>query len=118
MAKGGVRHIVTIDDYFPCSVTGGPIFSRSSEPTELWVMILEKAYAKLHGSYYTLRGGFALEVLMDLTGAPGECFYTDDATYRRAVADGEMFDQLVKRFKKGFILSATCPGEEMWAIKN
>ncbi len=37
---------------------------------ELWVLILEKAYAKLHGNYFMLRGGFANEALQDLTGCP------------------------------------------------
>jgi calpain-15 len=33
-------------------------------------MILEKAWAKLYGSYGRIEGGFMTEVLHDLTGAP------------------------------------------------
>jgi calpain-15 len=51
---------VTVDDYFPCHPDGGPIFSIC-KGSELWIMILEKAYAKLHGSYLSLRGGYAIE---------------------------------------------------------
>jgi len=69
LCKNGEWHTVTIDDYFPCYPKGPPIFS-SCHQNEIWVLILEKAYAKLHGNYYQLRGGFVNEALIDLTGCP------------------------------------------------
>jgi len=78
ICKGGIWHTVTIDDYFPCSLEGGPFFSRNMIGNELWVLLLEKAYAKLHGNYFTLRGGYASEAFTDLTGCPTECWYFDD----------------------------------------
>jgi len=56
---------------------GGPIFSMNNG-NELWVLLLEKAYAKLHGNYFLLRGGFANEGLMDLTGCPSFSYIFDD----------------------------------------
>lgn len=80
ICKNGEWMEVTVDDYFPCSQDGGPLFSRANG-NELWVLLLEKAYAKVHGNYYTLRGGFANEGMMDLTGSPTECFdFEDPAT--------------------------------------
>lgn len=71
--KNGIWSVVTVDDYFPCTEHGGPIFSKA-HGNELWVLLLEKAYAKLHGNYFNLRGGFAYEGMMDLTGAPTEMY--------------------------------------------
>lgn len=41
-------------------------------------MLLEKAWAKLHGSYERIEAGFAENVLRDLTGAPTEILETED----------------------------------------
>ena len=45
------------------------MFSRAHD-NEMWVLLIEKAYAKLHGNYYTLKGGYANEGMIDLTGCP------------------------------------------------
>ena len=63
LCKNGEWQSVTVDDYFPCFPQGGPIFSTTTSPNTLWLLILEKAYAKLHGSYLALRGGFTLDGL-------------------------------------------------------
>lgn len=49
-----------IDDYFPCYPGRGPVYARSNG-NELWVMLLEKAYAKIHGGYFSIRGGDSYE---------------------------------------------------------
>ena len=72
----GVITPVVVDDYFPC-YKGEPVFSKTHR-NELWVMLLEKAWAKLHGSYERIEAGFAENVLRDLTGAPTEILETED----------------------------------------
>jgi calpain-15 len=60
-----------VDDYFPIIGPGRPAFARPTEgQNEIWVMLLEKAYAKAYGGYYRLNLGRAGEALRDLTGAP------------------------------------------------
>ncbi len=66
--KNGLLTDVRVDDYFPCN-RHGPLFSRSNGD-ELWVLLAEKAFAKLHGSYEAIESGYTHEAMMDLTGAP------------------------------------------------
>mgnify|MGYP002381848508 CR=1 FL=1 len=49
-----------------------PVFGRCSDPNELWVPLIEKAYAKLHGCYETLISGFLDDALHDMTGYVSE----------------------------------------------
>jgi|EP01047_Picozoa_sp_COSAG01_P023578 hypothetical protein len=59
---------VVVDDYIPCKKgTNKPIFAQP-HGNELWVMLLEKAFAKFVKGYDTLDGGFSLWGLQTLTG--------------------------------------------------
>ncbi|KAM3605315.1 uncharacterized protein V6R79_023736 [Siganus canaliculatus] len=62
---------VTIDDRLPC-VNSTLCFSRCHSPSGFWVALLEKAYAKLHGSYERLWAGQVSEAVVDLTGGLAE----------------------------------------------
>ena len=73
--KNGEWKEVVIDDYIPC-FNGVPHFSRANG-NELWVILIEKAWAKLHGSYERIEAGFAEHVFHDLTGAPSDVYETD-----------------------------------------
>ena len=70
LTKNGIRTTVMIDDYIPCDEDEGePIFANSRNG-DLWVLLLEKAWAKLHGSYMRIENGDSTTVFRDLTGAP------------------------------------------------
>lgn len=62
---------VIIDDFLPC-VNSKLCFSRCLSSTAFWVALLEKAFAKLHGSYEKLWAGQVSEALVDLTGSLAE----------------------------------------------
>ncbi|KAM8851244.1 calpain-10 isoform 1-T2 [Spinachia spinachia] len=62
---------VTIDDRLPC-INSTLCFSRCQSPSAFWVALLEKAYAKLHGSYERLWAGQVSEAMVDFTGGLAE----------------------------------------------
>lgn len=60
---------VIIDDRLPVKIKDGRlIFASCKDPNELWVPFMEKAYAKLHGCYKALIGGYSHYALGDMTG--------------------------------------------------
>ena len=65
--KDGAWRPVVVDDHFPTDGRGSHLFARS-RGSELWVSVLEKAYASLHGSYTAIEGGWIEDALCDLTG--------------------------------------------------
>ena len=69
LCRGGQWVTVTVDDYCPCFPNFSPMFSRC-HGEELWVLLLEKAFAKLEGSYLRLREVPLRKALSTLTGFP------------------------------------------------
>eukprot|EP01031_Cornospumella_fuschlensis_P034919 gene34919-42286_t len=109
--KNGLWTTVRVDGFFPCYPGGGPIFSRANGE-ELWVLLLEKAYAKIHGSYFAIRAGWAYEAMMDLTGAPCFSIRLDEPEVQAKVESGELWASLVRYDLENFLMSASTPGED------
>jgi hypothetical protein len=55
LTKNGAKITVVVDDHIPCK-NHIPAFAHP-HGHELWVILLEKAWAKIHGSYERTEGG-------------------------------------------------------------
>lgn len=62
--------VVKVTGTFPVDAKGDPLYGHSGDKTELWVMLIEKAYAKMKGGYKKIVGGFGGPALEAITGKP------------------------------------------------
>ncbi|GFS18077.1 calpain-9 [Elysia marginata] len=93
---------VLVDDYLP---TDGyrPIYCSNRErPDEFWPCLLEKAYAKLHGSYQALVGGNMQNSMVDMTGGISE---TIDLQKKNEVSP-ELYSLMVKSYNMKTLMGA------------
>lgn len=72
--RTGLWRCVTLDAFFPCTLDNKQYGAQCRTQRDLWVSLLEKAFAKSHGSYASLAHGDTLEALQDITGFPTERF--------------------------------------------
>ena len=100
--------MISVDDRFPCG-NRGPVFSRSKE-NEIWVMLIEKVYAKIYGSYANIEAGRCINAFRDLTGAPAEVFVP--------TIPNDMWKYLVANHQKGFLFTASSSGNDSNSSKR
>lgn len=75
-------------------------FAQCENPNETWLPLLEKGYAKAHGDYAAIEGGFTGEGIEDLTGGVTTEIYTSDILDREAFWKNELL-QVNKQFLFG-----------------
>ena len=67
----GEERVIVVDDYFPFNDEKNKFaFSRPTTGNEIWVLILEKAWAKAFGSYSRIEAGDCGEAMYPLTDCP------------------------------------------------
>jgi calpain-15 len=110
LCDAGTWRSVIVDDFFPYNPsTRLPAFTKSNGP-ELWVLLLEKAYAKLFGGYDVIEGGLPQYALKDLTGAPYESKESDDPNV--------MWDFIKESNDKNYLLTCYSKSTEIREEKN
>ncbi|XP_053568533.1 uncharacterized protein LOC128658091 isoform X15 [Bombina bombina] len=101
---------VVVDDRLPTK-DGQLIFVKSGTENEFWSALLEKAYAKLNGSYGTLTGGEPFEALQDFTGGISEVYYLKEAP-------NDLFQIIQKSLKTKSILTCSATNDKKEASED
>jgi calpain-15 len=96
IAVMGIWKTIVLDDYIPyLPKESKPAFTRTDKH-EIWVELLEKAWAKVHKGYLNIEAGLTRECLHDLTNCPTENYFLDE---------GDWFDKIVDADRNNFIMT-------------
>lgn len=102
----GKWQVVVLDDFFPCRKRSRTLAFAVGRRNQLWVPLIEKAFAKITGSYGKLLAGRALEGLAVLTGSP--CALVDLEGATDPEARNFLWASLLSMREANFVMGCSC----------
>jgi len=112
LCDGGEWRFVVLDDHFPCNSANMLAYSGARR-NQLWVPLVEKAFAKLRGCYEETEGGSPSEGLRLLTGWPSVVLHL------QASESEDSQPHLTRHRSEGAMtVQASCPFQDeelLWA---
>jgi hypothetical protein len=118
VCKDGAWRVVVIDDRLPARrSTRRPLYAVGVDgdrgPADeargqcvMWPALLEKAYAKAHGSYEALRKGAVPHALADLTASAPQRLRLADPAVAARIAAGTLWRQMLDWARAGTLVLA------------
>lgn len=97
----GQWQIVIVDSYFPVIKNTKHFYFSQPNGEELWLIILEKAWSKVNGSYSNTIAGWPSDSFVALTGCIVEKYVL------RNEKEEELWSRLVSSDKKNYIMCAS-----------
>ncbi|XP_041366750.1 calpain-1 catalytic subunit-like [Gigantopelta aegis] len=96
------------DDFLPI-VYGTTLWGAksASDKTEMWVALLEKGFARLHGSYNAIYGGQASDAYLAMTGGVAERVDFDEQRPEPV----HLYNRVRNALQTGALVSCTVPEE-------
>eukprot|EP01098_Paradermamoeba_levis_P003272 TRINITY_DN1511_c0_g1_i2.p1 TRINITY_DN1511_c0_g1~~TRINITY_DN1511_c0_g1_i2.p1 ORF type:complete len:415 (-),score=125.19 TRINITY_DN1511_c0_g1_i2:483-1688(-) len=133
--KNGAWTPVVVDDYVPVGQDGLPILAKCKKG-EVWVSIIEKAFAKLHLHYEAINSGHGNMAIEDLTGGISSIFLfknlKPEAVWQKLnnktkiycvsktgqVVEEKLKDGLIARHLYGVLRTAVVGGHKLVQMRN
>lgn len=106
--------IITVDDNFMCKSSAKThafvkLTTNENGVREIWPLLIEKAYAKLYGSYSAIEGGLVEKALESLTnGAPLRLDFRDKEVEQQ-YNTGELWSKMVFWKEKNYLMGCGSP---------
>ena len=107
----GVPKIVEVDCLFPARSNGVPIYALPKN-NQIWPLIIEKGWAKIHKGFKAIEGGDPREGFAALTGAPCELYMHEKISRK------DMWETLLHSDRQNFIMCAAGAKEKLGLAAN